>query len=186
MADIILEHAAEESKKFRIPLNMRLGTYIGLAHVGWMMGEYVMGYLGPNIAWHVQYSHLSLLVIFWGLAICLSYKRSYFKAQGKPYSWNNAFGNGASMSLMVAVVGAGFAWAFIHWIYPAYGTVMYDFVQQSLANQGLSPAQQASQLDWVRWLFNPPTYTVMSFFYLFIPGVLMSALLAFLVKRSAN
>jgi hypothetical protein len=165
MADIILEHAAADSKKFIIPLNMRLGGAIGIAHVGWLLGEYVMGYMGPNIAWHVQYSHFSLLVLFLGLIVCLGYKRNHVKSES--YPWNQAFSNGVSMSLMSAVVAGGFAWILMKWIHPTYGEVMYAHVAET----------------WVQWLYYPPTYTVMSFFYLLVPGTVMSFILAFVMKR---
>lgn len=138
----------------------------------WMWGEKLAGLHGPRIAEHEKYSMFFILPAVAIYVMGLHNKR--IKDYGGYMTWKQGFVAGFFITLFVTVVTPLTQWFTLNVISPEY---FPNVINYSVAKGELTQEQAADH-------FSLKNYILLSTGFSFVMGILTSAFVALLVKRT--
>ena len=154
-------------EKFRI--EFRWSSIFTAISIVWVYAEKYLGLHDTYIEYHSIVSLVLLIPFALSIYMCLRAKKeTIYKGN---MSWQKAFVSGALLSLLVAALSIGTTYVMVEYVSPKFFEIA---IQKSVA--------QGADKDMIQQFFNLNAYISQGIMFYLAFGVMISAILALLLK----
>jgi len=163
----------------KTPLTYGLG--IALTAFIWTLIEFFLGWHDEKIAIGLLAGKLVYVIIAIGLWLAIKAVRE--ASTDKALSYGKGVATGCLTSLFAGLGSAVTCFIYTFWINPGFVDVVIEFRKSKMVEQGLSDERIARVESIIRFMMKPGVQAVGSVFFCLIIGLIMSLIIAAMLKR---
>ena len=158
---------------------IKFGVYAAVAGMFFSLLSYVTGI--NRAEWFYYIGFITLLIPIYFISMAIKTKRDQ-ELKGF-ISYGKAFNEGLLVTLVNGLISTAYSAVYFFLIDPSF----IDFQKQKMINQweeqGMDDAQIEQMLEYSSWSLNPTAYTIISFFVVLFTGVIISLIVAAVMKK---
>lgn len=139
--------------KPQIEFNLRYGIIIGLAGIGYVVAQYLLGFHTTNFKAGQMAGYFAIAIPVVGLYFAVKEKVEI--ADGKRYGNKEGFGIGLRISAISSILTAIFGYIYNTFINPAFVDQAIVMMRDDLASKGVIPEQIERQVAMIKLLEGP-------------------------------
>jgi hypothetical protein len=169
------------------PTGSRYGLLAGLILIALSLGMYLSGlvdYTGQDTA-----SSVISNIITWGtiiVAVVLAVKQHRDTELGGLITFGRSFYVGFIVALIIGLVSAVWSYIFFAFVDPdLISTILEMSKEQMMDQQGMSASDAEDAMGMMSWMFSPAMFAVFGLVGSLFAGVIISLIIAAIMKRDA-
>jgi len=162
------------------------GSLASVGSFGYSCFLYSLGYYTDRLGAPGVLGMVGFVITIAGIGFAMKVSRDHAIEDKLPYGYGKCFGTGVMTSLFMAIMTTVFTYIFYNYVHAGMSEFLIAQQTQGMVDQG-APQEQIEQAQAVvRMIFEGPLLLVISFVFTFLPGLLLSLVMAIVFRAKTE